>query len=85
MGALVATGSLNRELQKLRSNSANASQLLAASWSQRNGNRKPLGTFIDIEGQPGYDALTEHEKELCTSCKLLPLFYLNIKVHIFQT
>ena len=34
---------------------------------------------MELEGQPGYELLTNRERELCRSCKLLPLFYLAIK------
>ena len=79
LGPLVATNSLNRELNKLRTNGTSTSQLLASNMGQRTGNRKPMGTDMEIEGQPGCDAISSHERDLCVACKLLPLFYLSIK------
>ena len=81
LAPIVASNSLSRELQKLRTNSANTTQIIASNMSQRSANRKPLGTMdvMELEGQPGYELLTSRERELCRSCKLLPLFYLAIK------
>ena len=81
LAPIVASNSLSRELQKLRTNSANTTQIIASNMSQRSANRKPLGTMevMELEGQPGFELLTPRERELCRSCKLLPLFYLAIK------
>ena len=39
---------------------------------------------LDLTDLPGTDLLNEDEKELCTSCRLLPVHYLAMKVALMR-
>ncbi|XP_066254826.1 transcriptional adapter 2-alpha-like isoform X1 [Euwallacea similis] len=53
----------------------NASFDLSSKFTKK----KPLSTPLDIIGLPGFDKLTEKEKEICSTVRLVPATYLELK------
>ena len=48
------------------------------------GTRRRMYLALDLTDLPGTDLLNEDEKELCTSCRLLPVHYLAMKVALMR-
>jgi len=48
------------------------------------GPRRRMYLSLDLADLPGVDLLNDDEKELCTSCRLLPVQYLSMKVELMR-
>ncbi|CEG00111.1 Zinc finger, ZZ-type [Ostreococcus tauri] len=48
------------------------------------GTRRRMYLALDLTDLPGVDLLSEDEKELCTSCRLLPVHYLAMKLELMR-
>ena len=75
----VPPGGALRELQKLHASDGVKAAAAAAAAGVPAGGRRPKGTYLDLLGLPGAELLTSRERELCASCRLVPVHYLAVK------
>jgi len=73
---------VNNQLSRL--NEEEKISAIPTSRTPSTGPHKKMYLSLDLADLPGVDLLHEDEKELCTSCRLLPVQYLAMKVELMR-
>lgn len=73
---------INNQLSRL--NEEEKMSVIPTSRTPSTGPHKKMYLSLDLADLPGVDLLHKDEKELCTSCRLLPVQYLAMKVELMR-
>jgi transcriptional adapter 2-alpha len=73
---------INNQLNRL--NEEEKMSVIPTSRTPSTGPHKKMYLSLDLADLPGVDLLHKDEKELCTSCRLLPVQYLAMKVELMR-